>query len=226
MVVVALLRSHFRAIGLRQQRGNLHLAVNRAFAAHFGRMGGQHRTNECRIKKLLDCLHRQTSFARQLQAMGQCAAPGGGSGNGMGAGAADMMLVFGNIGQMREIAESADDQGFLVGRQPIEQGFQLAPPFGIIILVKTDRRLADALDQIEHRRPFLIADGIAENAAKPANILAQRLVLVVGRRHVHGWSRSLGCNKTLGQQKPGHCVFCIQRAGWQGIPGSAVPTIA
>ncbi len=47
-----------------------------------------------------------------------------------------------------------------------------------IVAVKADRGLPDFLDNIEDVPTFLVPDGVAENAAKQPDIIAQRGIFV------------------------------------------------
>ena len=115
--------------------------------------------------------------------------------------AADVMLVFGDVGEMREIAEGAHDRERLVGVEAVEDRLELAPRAGLVVAVEADRGLADALDERVGLLALLLAHGVAEDAAEQADVVAQRHVLVVVfRRHAGGlaarsrrpWGASVG----------------------------------
>ena len=93
-------------------------------------------------------------------------------------GAADVMLVLGDVGEVREVAEGADDLDGLAARQAVQRRFELAPRRVVLVAVEADRRLADALDDVEDRLAFLLADRVAEDPAEQADVVAQRKVLV------------------------------------------------
>ena len=104
-------------------------------------------------------------------------------------GAADVVLVLGDIGEVGEIAEGADDLHGLGGREAVQDLFQVVAGVDVGIAVEADRGLADAFDQIENPLPLLLPHGVAEEAAEKADVVPQRLVFVHGgvRRHVvHG----------------------------------------
>ena len=86
---------------------------------------------------------------------------------------ADVVLILGDVGKMREIAEGADDKHGLVRRHAVEDGLQFATRRLVVVTMKADRGLADAFDQIEHGFSFLIAHGIAENASEQPDVVAQ-----------------------------------------------------
>jgi len=55
----------------------------------------------------------------------------------------------------------------------VEDDLKLAPRRPVVVPVEPDRGLPDALDQIEYVGAFLIAYGIAENAAEQPDIRPQ-----------------------------------------------------
>jgi len=88
-----------------------------------------------------------------------------------------LFWVFGNVGKVGKITEGPHDAHGLAGRHAVEDEFELAPGGFIVIAVKTDRGLPDALDQIEHVGAFLIAHGVAEDAPKQPDVIPQPCVL-------------------------------------------------
>ena len=91
--------------------------------------------------------------------------------------AADVMLVLGDVGEMREIAESAHDRQRLVGAEAVEHRLEFAPRAGLVVAVEADRGLADLLDERVGLLALLLAHRVAENAAEQADVVAQRPVL-------------------------------------------------
>jgi len=85
----------------------------------------------------------------------------------------DVVLILGDIGEVREIAEGAHDANGFADRHAVEDDFQLAPRRAIVIAMEPDRGLPDALDQIEHVGAFLIAHGVAENSPEQPDIRTQ-----------------------------------------------------
>src|SRR5216684_3095196 len=96
----------------------------------------------------------------------------------MGAGAADPVLVLGDVGEVREIAERADDLTRLFARQPIHDLAELAPRGFVLVAAETYRCLANALDNVEDPLALLLAHGVAEDTAEQPRVLAQRPILV------------------------------------------------
>ena len=141
---------------------------------------------------------------RMRQGLGQRARPGCSAGAAARAHLPDVVLIFGDVGKMREITEGAHDAHGLADRHAVEDDFELAPRRPVIVPVEPDRGLPDALDQIEDVGAFLIAYGIAEDASRAAGYpsaaghplpAAEDLVGAIGpqigvRRHDlggHGW---------------------------------------
>ncbi len=105
-----LLRRELDPVALVEQAGDLHLAVDRALAADLGRMGRQHRAAQGVVEEARAAA-RATSRAWRArpERIGHGARPRRRLGLGVGARAADVVLVLGDVGEVREIAEGADD---------------------------------------------------------------------------------------------------------------------
>ena len=110
--------------------------------------------------------------------------------------AADVMLVLGDIGEMREIAEGADDLDVLIAREAVQYRLELAPRGFILLAMKTDLGPANLLDDCKDRWALLGADGVAENAAEQTDIVAQRQILVGGVKRIHDAPRACGNNSS------------------------------
>ena len=91
----------------------------------------------------------------------------------MRARAADVVQILSDVGEVREVAEGADNPGRLAWRQAVQQTFQFPPRCFILVAVEADGGLADALDQAKHRLAFLAAYGVAEDAAEQTDVLAE-----------------------------------------------------
>jgi hypothetical protein len=88
------------------------------------------------------------------------------------------VLVLGNVGEMREIAEGAND---LIGRgsgEPIQNSLKLAPGDFIGVAMKAHGGAANVFDQLEYGLAFLLAHHISQHAAEKPNVVAQRNVLI------------------------------------------------
>jgi hypothetical protein len=79
--------------------------------------------------------------------------------------AADVVAVFGQVGQMAEIRESADHADGLLVTQRFEQLFQRVVGGFVGIAAKGHTELADLLHQLVGGRTFLLANHIAQNTA-------------------------------------------------------------
>ncbi len=174
--------------GVEQLR-DLPLAVEDALALDLGRMRGQYRGDlgageEAGELRLVDA---EGVGARDGE--GEAARTGLGAGQRMRARAADAMLVLGDIGEVREIAERPHHEIGLFAREGVEDFVEFAPGIRILFPMLADRQQANALDEIEDRIAFLIADDIAQQAAEQADVLEQGSVLVVCPRGGLGWGR-------------------------------------
>ncbi len=112
---------------------------------------------------------------------------------------ADVVLVLRYIGEMGEIAVGANDAHGLGDRHAVENGFEFTPRQLVLVAVKTDRGLTDILDQGEYRLAFLIAHGVAKDAAEQPDVLAQPGIGLLVSRIV----TALGCG-FFGGQGQGH----------------------
>ena len=171
-----------KPLALVQQRRNFDLARQRAFAPDFGRMRGQNRARQGVIEERADLCVVMPGLAGAAERIAEGTRPRLRARAHMGAVAADVVLVFRDIGEVREIAEGADDRQGLVAVEAVENRLKLAPRAGVVVPVEADRSLADALDDFVGLRAFLLAHGVAEQAAEEPHVLLQRQVLVVLRR--------------------------------------------
>src|SRR6516165_9703181 len=112
------------------------------------------------------------------------------SGQRVGSCPADVMLVFGDVGELRKVAESADDLDVLSMREAIQRRFELVPRGFVFFAVEADRGPADVLDDREDRLAFLAAHRIAKNAAEQTNIVTQRQILVGSFERIHDHTNS------------------------------------
>ena len=173
------LRRIARAVPFVEQFGDLEFARPRALAAHLGRMGGQHRAHQRMVEEFLQSLRLDAHLERAVEGAGERARPRRGAHDRMRAVAADVMLIFGDVGEVGEIAEGAHDRERLVGVEAVEDRLELAPRAGLVAAVEADRGLADLLDEGVGLLALLVAHGVAEDAAEQADVVAKRDVLVV-----------------------------------------------
>jgi hypothetical protein len=161
------------------QLGDGALGAEDALALHLGRVGGQHRADVGVAQRLRDLAgadvgsgqaleaHRQRAFLQVALAL-VVLAP------------AHVVAILGDVGQVREVAEGADHADGLVTRQILEQAIERAAGLGVAFQPVGHRELAHAFDQLERLLAFLLADGVAEDAAEQADVLHQRAVLLGG----------------------------------------------
>ena len=97
--------------------------------------------------------------------------------------AANVVAVFGQIGQMREIGEGANHAHGLIAGQALEQLLERFVSRFIGIAAKCHGKLAHLLDQCKGGLTFLLADDIAQHAPQQSNVLNQRQILVFGLVH-------------------------------------------
>src|SRR5580698_5377426 len=140
-------------------------------------MRGQHRADESLPEELAEIGRADTGLTRMRQRAGKRARLWRA---GLSPHLPDVVLVLGDIGQMREITEGAHDANGDLGRHAVEDGFQFKPRRPVIVPVEPDRGLPDALDQIEYIGAFLVAYGIAEDAAKQPDVFAEPYVFLKG----------------------------------------------
>jgi hypothetical protein len=77
-----------------------------------------------------------------------------------------MMLVFGDIRQMRKVAERAHNLAGLLARQVAQQCGEFLSGTTVIAPMMTNGELADAFHGAKDIRTFLIAHGFAQQAAQ------------------------------------------------------------
>jgi hypothetical protein len=94
----------------------------------------------------------------------------------MRAAAPDMMLILGNVSQMREIAKGADYRDGLIRCHHIQcRGKHVASRF-VAGATKANGLLADTLDKVECRSACLCAYDVAEETPEETNIVVQGLL--------------------------------------------------
>ena len=168
------------ALALVEEGGDLQFAGNRAFAPHFGRMGGQHRAHQRAVEEMQQRRAVEPRRAGAAERMAQRARPGRRAAHDMGAVAPGVVLVLRDVGEVREVGERAHDGERLVVVEAVEDGGKLAPRRDFVVAMEADRGLADALDEIERLAAFLFAHGVAEQPPEQADVVAQRRVFLVG----------------------------------------------
>src|SRR5215469_2578668 len=85
--------------------------------------------------------------------------------------ATDMMSVFRDISEMREIAESSYDARGLKGWQLVQRVLKFASRCFVSIAVEAHRINANTFDEIKDVRALLVTDSVAEQAAQHSNVI-------------------------------------------------------
>ena len=141
-------------------------------------MGGQDRAYQRAIEEVGKRARLDAHLARALKGVSERARTRRRARDRMGPVAADVMLIFGDVGEMREIAIGANDRERLVSVEAVERRLELAPRANLVVAMEANRGLADLLDQLENLFALLLAHGVAENTAEQTNVVAQRNVLL------------------------------------------------
>ena len=159
-------------LALVQQFSDLEFARERALAPHFRRVGGQHRAHQRAIEEVGKRSRLDAHLARALKGVGERSRTRRRAGHRMGAIAADVMLILGDVREVREIAVCAHDRERLVGAETVQRRLELAPRADFVVAMEPDRGLPDLLDQFEGLFPLLLAHRVAEDSAKQADVFA------------------------------------------------------
>jgi hypothetical protein len=100
------------------------------------------------------------------------------------------MLIFGDVGELRKVAESPDDLDVLTMREAIQCRFEFVPRGIIFFAMEADRVPANVLNDREDRLAFLAAHRIAKNAAEKTDIVTYRPTLVGWLKQIHDHTNS------------------------------------
>ncbi len=180
--IVPFFRSQAVAVALVEQAGDLPLAVEDALALHFGGVSGEHRLDRRRGEEITQACRRDATAQGTRNAVRQTTLFGWRGSDGGGARAADVMLVLGDVGQLRKIGERTHYKKRLLTRKGVEQFGELRSGGSVVVAMRADRLTANALDNGESVLAFLLPDGVAKQAAEKADIVPQRFVVVRGKR--------------------------------------------
>ena len=154
-----------QVVALAHQLGNGALGVEDALALHLGGVGGQHRRDVGARQHLGDVGCAVVGLVQPLEGHGQRALLLVAF-LFVGQAAAHMVAVFGDVGQVAEVAERADHRHRLVGRQVLQQPVEHAAGAGVGLQPVGHRELPHTLDQFERGLAFLFPDHVAEDAAQ------------------------------------------------------------
>src|SRR5262249_13550748 len=153
-------------------------------------MGGEYRANDGTREKVLQPRTGNVRVTRASKRVGHGAFARFGRGQRVGSCPAHVMLVFGDVGELRKVAESADDLDVLSMREAVQCRFELVARGFIFFAVEADRGPANVLDDREDRLAFLAAHRIAKDAAEQTDIVTQRQILVGSFERIHDHTNS------------------------------------
>lgn len=163
------------------------LRVEDALALHFGRVRGEHGRHIAVGQRGNDLVGLHAGLADARQRGLQVAVDALAGALGFRA-AADLMTVFGQVGQVAEVGEGADDAHRFRRTQALEQVLQRAIGGLVGIAAERHRQRADLLDQRVGLVAFLLPDHIAKDPAQQPDVVDQWLVFGLTAL---GWGRVL-----------------------------------
>ena len=154
-----------QVVAFADKRGDGTLGVENALALHFGGMGGEHGRDVGVLQGVSDVgrpvVGTMQSFDGQSQrAFLQIARLF------VHRAAAHVVAVFGDVGQVAEVAEGADHRHRLVSREVLQQAVQHAACAGVGLEPVGHRKLAHALDKLIGCRAFLFANHVTQDATE------------------------------------------------------------
>ena len=177
--------------------GNVALGIQDAFALNLSRVRCQHWGNIAGGQHVRNTARRDARPAQSLQGHVDAAFLRVAR-TLMDGAAADVVAVFGQIGQVTEVGEGADHADRLVAGQGLEEFFQLQVGTLVGVSAKGHREFANLLDPLKRRLALLLTNHIAQNAAQQADVVDQGLVFVVaaGGHGSVGWPKwRQGCRR-------------------------------
>ena len=224
------------AVALVEERRDLELADQGALAAHLRRVRGEHRAHQRAVEEVARAPSAlDARLARAVEGEGERAGARRRAGLHVRAVAADVVLVLGDVGEMREVAEGAHDGERLVGGEAVERRLELAQGAGLVVAVEADRGLPDLLDERVGLLALLLAHRVAEDAAEQADVVAQRPVLfgVVVEDRFHGHESSIARQTGSACRRAGLKASKMRASQprWKGsiigddLPGRAPPPL-
>src|SRR6266498_3813150 len=98
-------------------------------------MRGEYRANDGTREEALQLNSGNGCITSASKRVGNGALAGCRSGQSVGSSPADVMLVFGYVGELRKVAESADDLDALTMREVIQYRIELMPRGFIFVAV-------------------------------------------------------------------------------------------
>ena len=169
------IRGHLGSLPYVKNGSDLHFTVDRALAANLGGMSRENRAYLRLGEEDTQCIGANS----RIPGTGQSARQDSGVRHHLlRAALADIVLVFGDIGKMREITECTNNTKSIGDRHSVENAFELLTRRLVIIAMEANRSLPNAFDQIEHLGPFLIANGVTQDAPETPDVRTQQRIIV------------------------------------------------
>ena len=108
----------------------------------------------------------------------------------MGSSAANMVLILGDIGEVREEAEGANELNRFVGREAVQGGLEIATSRRVLLSTEPDRVLSNLLNGVENGLAALLADRVPKDPPEQIEYLLVAGGLCLGFRFPSGspWS--------------------------------------
>jgi hypothetical protein len=181
-LVVSALALGQRLIALGKQVRDVVLRVQNALALHFSGVRGEYRYDQRVVEELLQ--HRRGSgvgLHQPFERISDRASLRSRAGQRVNPVTAVAVTVFRDVREMRKIAERPHDAHGLLGAQRAQLLVERLRGAAVVFAAKAHCCLTDRLDHVEHFVAFLLAHDIAEQASQIADVLEERLILVLAR---------------------------------------------
>ncbi|MNX79547.1 hypothetical protein D3C86_1111780 [compost metagenome] len=150
-----------RGFALREGGGDLAVHVQGAFALDFGGVGGEDGHDAGVGQQAADAGDADALSAQDLDGFAQAAARGRVVGEGAGALAAVLVAVFGDVGQVQEVAEGARDGVGVAALQALDALFQQFAVGVVAFAAEFDGGAAQGFDGVEDAFAFAFFDDLS-----------------------------------------------------------------
>ena len=184
-------RQRLDGVPRAQELGNVAFCVQYAFALHLGRVRGEYRRHKT-VGQHVGYGFRSYSRPAQARQSHFYAAFLGVASTFVNSAAANVVAVFGQVGQVAEVSKSADHTDGLVAAEAFQKLFQSFIGFQIGVAPECNRQFAHLLDQLIGSAAFLFLDHIAQNSTQQTDVFYQRAFVVFGAFFVHDFEGSDG----------------------------------
>ncbi len=145
-------------VALRKRAGDFAVDVERAFALHFGGMRGEDGHDAGFGQQAADARHADALAAKHLDGFAQAATRGRAVGEGAGALAAVLVAVFGDVGQVQEVAEGACDGVGVAALQALDALLKQFAVGVVAFAAEFDGGAAQGFDGVEDALAFAFFD--------------------------------------------------------------------